>query len=285
MRRSRRGPRIAVVLLGAWAAGFLGAGAAVAHVSVSSPAAVQGGYASVTFKVPNESDSASTTGLKVQLPPSQPLASVSVLPVNGWTHTMTKAKLATPISSGDASVTEAVSVIEWKADSGRTAIKPGEFNQFTISVGPLPKAPTMTFKAIQTYSDGEVVSWIEEAAAGSTADPEHPAPVLKLRAASGTESGGHPAPSGSTSTTSVSGTASASGASSPASTSSPGGTAPADNTASASATPTGVAVSSSSDGGSDTRANTALVLGSLGVLLGGIALAAALRARRPNRAG
>lgn len=264
MGRYRRGLSIAVVLLGAWAAGFLGAGAAVAHVSVSSPAAVQGGYASVTFKVPTESDTASTTGLKVQLPPDQPLASVSVLPTYGWTHTMTKAKLATPISSGDATISEAVSVIEWKADSDRTAIKPGEFNQFTISVGPLPKAPSMTFKAIQTYSDGEVVSWIEEAAAGSAAEPEHPAPVLTLAPASGT------APAGNTAS---------SGAASPAS------TAPAGSTASTTPSQSQLTVSGSSDGGSDARANTALALGALGVLLGGVALAAVLLGRRPRRAG
>ncbi|MEO6504112.1 MAG: YcnI family protein [Jatrophihabitantaceae bacterium] len=257
MRRCHRGLSIAVVLLGAWAAGFLGAGAASAHVSVSSPAAVQGGYASVTFKVPTESATVSTTGLKVQLPPDQPLASVSVLPVYGWTHTITKAKLATPISSGDATITEAASVIEWKADSARTAIKPGEFNQFTISVGPLPKAPSMTFKALQTYSDGEVVSWIEEAAEGSAAEPEHPAPTLKLAAAGGTAVG----------STAV------------------GSTAPAGSTASASISATGVAVSSTSDGGSDARANTALILGALGFLLGGIALAVVLFGRRPHRAG
>lgn len=277
----RRGLSIAVVLLGAMGAGFLGAGAAVAHVSVSSPAAVQGGYASVTFKVPNESDSASTTGLKVQLPPSQPLTSVSVLPVNGWTHTMTRARLATPISSGGASITEAVSVIEWKADSGRSAIKPGEFNQFTISVGPLPKAPTMTFKAIQTYSDGEVVSWIEEAAAGSTAEPEHPAPVLKLASASGTAPGGHMAPSSSASP----GSSASSASTAPAgSTSSPSSTESTGSTASASASQSQLTVSSGSDGGSDTRANTALALGGLGVLLGGIALAAVVLSRRPKRA-
>lgn len=235
MRRYRSGSTIAVALFGALTAGFIGAGAAVAHVSVTSPAAVQGGYASVTFKVPTESDTASTTGLKVQLPPDQPLTSVSVLPTYGWTHTVTRAKLATPISSGGSTITEAVSVIEWKSDGTRTAIKPGEFNQFTISVGPLPKAPTMTFKAIQTYSDGEVASWIEETAPGSAAEPEHPAPVLKLAAAS-------PSPSQLT-------------------------------------------VSGSSDGGSDARANTALVLGALGVLLGAMALAAVLRSRRPTRAG
>jgi uncharacterized protein len=227
---------------------LLGAGAASAHVSVSSPAAVQGGYASLTFKVPTESATASTTGLKVQLPADQPLASVSVLPVYGWTHTMTKAKLATPISSDDGDITEAVSVVEWKATSAATAIKPGEFNQFVISVGPLPKAPQMTFKALQTYSDATVVSWIEQAAEGSTAEPEHPAPTLKLALAGASAVPTMPASAGST----------------------------------ASAAPTGLAVSGTSDG-SDARANTALALGVLGILLGGIALAVVLL-RRPTRA-
>jgi uncharacterized protein len=236
------------MIAGAWAAGVLAAGPAAAHVSVSSPAAVQGGYASVTFKVPTESATASTTGLKVQLPQDQPLASVSVLPVPGWTYTVTRSKLATPIRSKDGDITEAVSVIEWRAASDQSAIKPGEFNQFTISAGPLPKAPSMTFKAIQTYSDGEVVSWIEQAAEGSSAEPEHPAPTLTL------------APAGSSSTP-VGSTGSASAAPSPSQ-------------------PAAAATSESSD---DTRANVALALGAVGVLLGGIALAAALLGRRPTR--
>jgi uncharacterized protein len=183
MRRPRRSLSITVALAGIWLAGFVAASGASAHVSVSSPGAVQGGYASITFKVPTESATASTTGLKVQLPADQPLASVSVLPVPGWSYAVTKAKLATPISSDDGDITEAVSVIEWKAASAATAIKPGEFNQFVISAGPLPKAPSMTFKAVQTYSDGSTVSWIEQPAEGSSAEPEHPAPTLTLAAA------------------------------------------------------------------------------------------------------
>jgi uncharacterized protein len=236
------------MIAGAWAAGVLAAGPVAAHVSVSSPAAVQGGYASVTFKVPTESATASTTGLKVQLPQDQPLASVSVLPVPGWTYTVTRSKLATPIRSEDGDITEAVSVIEWRAASDQSAIKPGEFNQFTISAGPLPKAPSMTFKAIQSYSDGEVVSWIEQAAEGSSAEPEHPAPTLTLAPAGG-------------SSTPVGSTGSASAAPSPSQ-------------------PAAAATSESSD---DTRANVALALGAVGVLLGGIALAAALLGRRPTR--
>lgn len=37
----------------------------------------------------------------------------------------------------------------------------------------------MTFKTLQTYSDGKVVRWIEEPKAGQ-AEPENPAPVLRL---------------------------------------------------------------------------------------------------------
>ena len=46
-----------------------------------------------------------------------------------------------------------------------------------MSLGPLPTADQIVFKALQTYSDGEIVRWIDEAAG---AEAEHPAPVLKL---------------------------------------------------------------------------------------------------------
>jgi periplasmic copper chaperone A len=133
----------------------------------------------ISFQVPTQSETASTVGLKVQLPPDQPLAVADVAPKAGWTHTVTTTKLATPIQTDDGPVSEAPSVIEWKAASG--GIKPGEFDQFSISAGPLPKAESMTFKVIQTYSDGKQVAWVEESTGG--AEPEHPAPVLKLAAA------------------------------------------------------------------------------------------------------
>ena len=39
-----------------------------------------------------------------------------------------------------------------------------------MSLGPLPKADQFVFKALQTYTDGEVVRWIEEPTGG--AEPE-----------------------------------------------------------------------------------------------------------------
>lgn len=144
------------------------AGPAFAHVTVNPGEASQGGYAKLTFRVPNESDTASTTRLEVALPAE--LTSARVKPHVGWTYAVTK--------SGDA-----VTAITWTAEKG-AAIEPGEFDEFDISVGPLPKTDSVTFKALQTYSDGSVVRWIEEPKAGQP-EPEHPAPVLALTPATG----------------------------------------------------------------------------------------------------
>jgi uncharacterized protein YcnI len=161
---------------------------ALAHVSVNSPGATQGGFGVLTFRMPNETDNTNATGLKVQLPPDQPLASVSVKPQPGWTYTVTRAKLPQPITDDDGNkVTDYPSVVDWKATAG--GIKPGEFAEFQLSVGPLPKADSMTFKALQTYSDGQIVSWIDVPAAGSTEEAEHPAPTLKLTPAGGATAG------------------------------------------------------------------------------------------------
>jgi uncharacterized protein YcnI len=175
--------RLLTVAAAAAAAVGLTALPALAHVSVSSPGATQGGFGVLTFRMPNETDNANATELKVQLPADQPLASVSVKPQPGWSYTVTRAKLATPITDDDGNqVTDYPSVVDWKATAG--GIKPGEYAEFQLSVGPLPKADSMVFKALQTYSNGDVVSWIDQPAAGSTEEPEHPAPTLALAPAS-----------------------------------------------------------------------------------------------------
>jgi uncharacterized protein YcnI len=177
---------IRLLTVGTVAAAAIGLTAlpALAHVTVNSPGATQGSFGVLTFRMPNETDSANATELKVQLPPDQPLASVSVKPQPGWTYTVTRAKLPQPITDDDGNqVTDYPSVVDWKATAG--GIKPGEYAEFPLSVGPLPKADSMTFKALQTYSNGETVSWIDLPAAGSSDAPEHPAPTLKLAPAGG----------------------------------------------------------------------------------------------------
>jgi len=125
--------------------------------------------------VPTESDTASTTKIVVQLPT---VGSVSVQPTAGWTVATKTTKLAKPITTDDGPISQTISQITWTAAAG--GIEPGQFQQFFVSLGPLPKAASVSFPAIQYYSDGSVVKWIEKAAPGSTAEPEHPAPTLSL---------------------------------------------------------------------------------------------------------
>lgn len=158
------------------------AGPASAHVSVQPQGeAAKGGYATINFKVPNERDNASTTKLEVNFPTDHPLSSVSPQAVPGWKIEITKSKLAKPLDVHGKKINEAVSKVTWTADG--TGIAPGYFQQFPLSVGKLPEdADQLVFKALQTYSNKEVVRWIEEPTAGGD-EPESPAPVLKLAAA------------------------------------------------------------------------------------------------------
>ncbi len=155
-----------------------------AHVTVNPREATRGGFTALSFRVPTESDSASTTKVQVFLPQDHPLASVSVRPHPGWHASVVTKKLATPLSTDDGEVTQGVYSITWTPDAPKNALKPGEYDEFDISVGPLPDVPSLTFKTLQTYSDGTVVRWIDEPAAEGQPEPEHPAPVLTLVPAS-----------------------------------------------------------------------------------------------------
>ncbi|MEU5975636.1 YcnI family protein [Streptomyces sp. NPDC047315] len=172
------------VAAGAGVVSLLLAGPAAAHVGVQPQGeAARGGYATVFVKVPNERDNASTVKLELNLPAEHPMTSVMPQPVPGWQAEVTKTKLAEPLTVHGKQVTEAVSKVTWTADGSK--IGPGQFQQFPLSLGPLPeKADQIVFKALQTYDNKEVVRWIE-APAEDGAEPESPAPVLKLTAAQG----------------------------------------------------------------------------------------------------
>jgi len=159
---------------------LLAAVPAFAHVTVTPGSAEKGSYSTVSFKVPNEEDKASTVKLEVTLPADHPIASVSLQPVPGWTTQVTTAKLTTPLKTDDGTVDQAVTKITWTGGK----IAPGQFQQFPVSLGPLPTdVDALTFKALQTYDNGDIVRWIEIPQAGQP-EPENPAPTLELTAAS-----------------------------------------------------------------------------------------------------
>jgi uncharacterized protein YcnI len=181
--RTTRGTRMVATLMVVVAVVVAGIGvsAAGAHVTVH-PGTEKRGASDVllTFAVPNEEDSASTTKLELTLPTATPLLGVRAQAMPGWTITVENAKLAKPVTTDDGTITEAASKVTWTANDSAGAVAPGQFGAFTLLVGTLPsKGKSVVFKAVQTYSDGTVVSWIEPVVKGTPA-PEHPAPVLIL---------------------------------------------------------------------------------------------------------
>jgi uncharacterized protein YcnI len=214
---------------------------AAAHVSLSPDSSPKGATAELTFRVPNEESNATTTTLQVQLPTAHPIAQVLPRQIPGWTVTVKTTALTKPLKTDDGTFTTAVSEIDWTGGS----IPVGQYQDFQISVDPLPAdTGQLVFKAVQTYSNGDIVRWIDLTEPGQP-EPEHPAPVLTLTAAG-------------------SSAATADGAGSDAK--------PAANAATAA-----VAAQPSGDRGTDT---VGIVLGALGLAAGLAALALTLLSRR-----
>ncbi|RJK94793.1 YcnI family protein [Vallicoccus soli] len=185
----RRAARAAAAAAGLTALGAALAGPAAAHVTAVAPAgATAGGYAKVVLTVPTERDDAGTTALAVELPQDTPLASVRARPLPGWDVALTTTRLPEPVATGTTTLSEAVTRVTWTAQEG-TRIAPGEFEEFSLSLGPLPDVDELVLPATQTYDSGEVVAWDQPPTGGE--EPEHPAPVVAVEPAAPGGEGGH----------------------------------------------------------------------------------------------
>ena len=235
--------RLAVLAV---AAGALAVPAAAqAHVTVQPTSVPAGAETVLTVRVPNERDDASTVKVDVRLPPG--FASASWEAVPGWTVRAVKEKLATPIQTDDGPITEGIDRMVWTRTSSAGGIKPGQFQDFPISVQIPGKAgDKLTFKALQTYSNGEVVRWI------GAPNADTPAPQVTVTAASAQGA----AASAGTHAGMGAGTAAANG----------GGTAQP-------------AAAASHDDGAKGLTIAALAIGVLGFVFGGVALASTRRRR------
>lgn len=157
-----RTPLRAVGLTGA--ALVLGAGlalggslAASAHVTLDENTAEAGSYALLTFKVPDESDTAATTSVTLHLPTDTPFLSVRTVPVPGWEAELVREELPEPVEVGGNELTEAITTVVWTATDG--GIGDGELVLFPISLGPVPDVGSVVFTVDQGYDDGEIVPW------------------------------------------------------------------------------------------------------------------------------
>jgi periplasmic copper chaperone A len=167
-------------LLLAAAALLLAPAAADAHVLIVPDTVRPGAELRLDVRVPNERDDAATTKVDVQLPPG--FAEAAVQPVPGWNVRITHVKLDPPVQTDDGPITDGVGRITWTARSKADGIPVGGFQDFGLEVLIPGKAgSTLTFKALQTYSNGTLVRWI------GAKDSDTPAPTVKVTAVSGTE--------------------------------------------------------------------------------------------------
>ena len=153
-------PQIRTAAAAAVAAALMLPGAASAHVTLQPNTAPADGFTRLDVRVPNERDDSATVKVDVQFPPG--FETVSYEPRQGWKTTVERA-------DGGA-----VSRITWSGG----VIDPGEFVDFGLSLHvPAGEAgDKLTFKALQTYDDGEVVRWI------GPEDADEPAPTVTLTA-------------------------------------------------------------------------------------------------------
>ncbi|HEV3000318.1 MAG TPA: YcnI family protein [Solirubrobacteraceae bacterium] len=224
-------------------AATLAAAPAQAHVTVQPRQAPAGEFTRLDVRVPNERDEAGTTKVAVKFPPG--FIFLSTEPRDGWTAEVAKRKLAEPVEVFGEKQTEEVDTVTFRARKGER-IEPGQFVDFGLSVA-LPDKPgeTLTFRAVQTYDNGETVRWI------GPPDAEEPAPQVELVAAEAQHGAGGAAADG-------------------------GGRASGGGQAAAAG---GAEAEDDDEGASTGLAVAALIFGALGLLAGVAGLATARRAR------
>jgi uncharacterized protein YcnI len=204
--------------------------AAVAHVTLQPGEWEAGSFAALVVRVPNERDDAETTTVTLQFPESIPSARFKPHPA--CEREVQREELAEPVEE----LTERIVSVTWTCDP---AIPTDGYDEFGISLRvPEDAEPgeEILFPAIQTYSSGEEVGWIDP-------DPEAdlPAPRIVVAAPEDEDAEAAPAPT----------------------------TESADETAAVPAVGT-------DDGGDDSLSTVAIIFGIAGLAAGLLALGVAL---------
>lgn len=130
-------------------AASLFSGVASAHVTVQPKETTQGKYEVFTVRVPSEKEESPTMKVDVKFPEGVSVSRFEPKP--GWKYEVAKGE--------DGKITG----VAWTSEGDGLA--PIEFTQFNFQGKVGEEATELTWKAYQTYQDGEVVEWV--GAAGS----------------------------------------------------------------------------------------------------------------------
>jgi uncharacterized protein len=169
--------RIAVLL----AAGALMAPAsAQAHISLHPNTIPAGAFATLDVRVPGEQEGAYVTKVDVLFPTG--FTGVDYENVPGWSTRVIEEKLAKPISEDGETIDTEVSQIVWTWAGPLGRVNNNQFIDFPLSLAiPAQDAGrALEFRTVQTYSNGQVVHWIDPSLTA-----EHPSPRINVTAKGG----------------------------------------------------------------------------------------------------
>jgi uncharacterized protein YcnI len=222
---------------------------AQAHISLHPNTIPAGAFATLDVRVPGEQEGAYVTKVDVLFPPG--FVGVGYENVPGWSTKVVEAKLATPLKENGETINTDVAQVVWTWTGPLGRVNNGQFINFPLSLA-IPDdtaGRALEFRTVQTYSNGQVVHWIDPSLTA-----EHPAPRINVTAKGGVieDVAGEEA--------------------GPAAGQTPTGSA---------STPAPASAPAASGGASESLGVAALVLGALGLLAG---LAALLATRRRPRA-
>ncbi|WP_174296302.1 YcnI family protein [Sphingomonas bacterium] len=165
---------VRLALRGVAALSLAAATAAHAHIVFAEPSAASGSYYAGFLRVSHGCAGSPTVSIRVEIPAA--VASARPQPKPGWTLTVEKAPLATPIpSESGGTVHDRVTAITW---TGR--LDADQFDQFGIMLKLPDASATLYFPTVQRCESGSN-EWNMIPAAGQ---PWHsvksPAPVLNV---------------------------------------------------------------------------------------------------------
>jgi periplasmic copper chaperone A len=168
----------ATVLLTAIA--LIAPAAATAHISMHPNTIPAGAFATLDVRVPGEQEGAYVKRVDVLFP--QGFTGVDFQNVPGWNTRIVEAKLATPISEDGETIDTEVSQIIWTWSGPLGKVANGQFIDFPLSLAVPQHAAgkALEFRTVQSYSNGQVVHWID-----SSLDAEHPSPRINVTAKGG----------------------------------------------------------------------------------------------------
>jgi uncharacterized protein YcnI len=172
--------RVTKIAVLAAAGALLAPGTAAAHISLHPNTIPAGAFATLDVRVPGEQEGAHVTKVNMLLPPG--FTSVDYENVPGWSTRVIETKLATPIKEGGETINAEVSQIVWTWAGPLGKVNNAQFINFPLSLA-IPEntaGKALEFRTVQTYSNGQIVHWIEPSLTA-----EHPSPRINVTAKGG----------------------------------------------------------------------------------------------------